>query len=287
MKTALLLLICSAIGLMQPAPVKKFRLNDALKKNLATATAVSLGGHQGECIELTISNLADHDTTIYIEAGRRLVSADTSEQDILIVKEQPLFVRAGQTITTRVYGFCCQASFHSPAQGGSFYAGELADTNLRKLAEFLNANPYSNSVMQNAVWVVSDNHAIASVHASDSIDKTKIRKLHNFLSALLGLPNDQNWYTLTYLIDTNRLFSGMADTLYADFEYEVWNPCGASLIINDEQGNVMKRLFVNKKHHPDKYLFSFKISVEGWPKGKYYVRLFANDQKKAERIFEI
>ena len=262
---------------------KKLGIEDAVKKGLFKAIVKGKGGHGGECINLNITSICSVDTTIYVEAGRRLNSEDSTVQDILIVKELPIFVKAGEEKNVNLYGFCCQATNHSPSKDEKFDLGHMADSNLVKLAKFLNKNPFEEGIMQNAVWVISNNHPLSSVGSSDASKRKELKKLHNLLAAIKHLPIDYSWYSLTFKTDTARLFSGIPDSLYGDIEYSVWNNSNVSLTFSDSIGHVVKRFFVNKPHNPDKYTYEIKTSILGYPRGKYFVRLIANDQMKLEK----
>lgn len=266
---------------------KKFNIEDAVKSGLFKAEVKGLGGHSGECISINVINNSPTDTIIYIEPGRRFISLDTNVQDILIVRELPLLVRAGEEKKVSLFGFCCQATNAGPDKDEKFTIGQMADSQLVKLAVFLNQNPYDEYTIQNAVWVVSDNHALASVHSSNISKRKELRKLHQFLAVLKNLPVEFSWYTLTYKTDTTRLFSGVADSLYGDFDYSLWKNCAASLTLNDSQGRVIKRFFVEKSHNPNTYNYEIKMSVASLPKGKYFVRLIADNQMKSEKVFEL
>jgi hypothetical protein len=283
----LAIIIFSSLSTDNKVTEKKLGIEDAVNKGLIRATVKGKGGHGGECISLNIINLASVDTTIYVEAGRRLNSVDSTIQDILVVKELPILVKAGEEKNVNLFGFCCQASNHSPSKDEKFELGHLADSNLVKLAMFLNKNKFEDGIMQNAIWVVSDNHPLSSVGSSDANKRKEMRKLHNLLASIKHLPVDFSWYSLTFKPDTARLFSGIPDSLYGDIEYSVWKNSSVSLTLSDSIGHVVKRFFANKPQNPDKYTYEIKTSVFGYPKGKYYVRLFANDQMKLEKIVEL
>lgn len=265
----------------------RLTLGNGIKSGMIKATVKGKGGHTGDCILMNIVNLSSLDTTIYIEAGRRLKSVDSTVQDILIVKEIPLLVRAGEEKEINIFGFCCQATNHSPSKNEAFEVGQMADHGLVKLAEFLSANPYDNGIMQNAVWVVSDNHPLASVGSSNANKRKELKKLHNILATIKNLPIDFSWYSLTYKTDTARLFSGIADSLYGDIDYSLWKNTTASLLVTDVRGHVVHRIFVDKVHNPNTYSYEIKMSVDGWPKGKYFLRLVADNQKKLEKEFDL
>lgn len=285
MKAIILLLLLALFAVKDDK--KKLFLNEALEKSMIKADVSGLGGYQGYCIELTATNTSSIDTTFFIEAGRRLDSEDSTVQDILLVKEIPLFVKAGETKTIPVYGFCCQATNSGPSKGEKYRIGDLKNEKLVAIAKFLNEYNYDLSTTQSAVWIVSNGHVLSSITAETPEKRKEIRPLQNFLAKLMGLSETFSWYTLSYKEDTTRLFSGNADSLFGDYEFELWNNCIVKLIINDDKNNVIRRLIVDKAYNPGKYSYELKMNVSEWPKGKYYVRLYSDNQRKVERVFEL
>lgn len=293
MKTILIVIIYTLIYLfctnqtVSNDEEKYIKIEDAIKKNFIKTEVIGKGGHEEECVMLKIKNISEYDTTFYIEPGRRIASEDSSVQDILIVKEKMLLLASGEEATIDAYGFCCQVHNASPVKGEKFYIGNMADESLVKLAEFLNKNDFPAGAMQGAVWVVSDNNPLSCINSYDSTDVLKIRELQKFVAKLKKIPLDYTWYSIQYKSDTTMLFSGVADTLYGEIEYELWNNCKANLIMYDERGSVLFRFFVDKHHNPDKYTYPVKFSVDGWRKGNYYIRLIADGQMKIEKKFKI
>lgn len=265
---------------------KMIGFKEALEKNFIKTDVISTGGHKGFCIDIKVKNTSPYDTTFYFEPGRRLVSVDSTTQDILIVKENLFFLASGMDTTIRGYGFCCQAHNSSPAQSELFKIGDLADEKMVKLAQHLNQNEYPDDAMQGAVWVLSDKKPLDCIIST--VENTeKVRKLQKFVATLAGLNINLAWYSITYKADTSMLFSGIADTLSGEVEYQLWNHCEASLVLYNDRGKVLYHFFKHKLMGPDKYVYPVKFSVFNWPKGKYYIRLFADGQMKKENVFEL
>lgn len=263
---------------------KPVTFKEAIENKIIQTDVKSSGGHQGFCIEVNVKNTSAYDTTFYFEPGRRLVSLDSTTQDILIVKENLFFLAAGRDTTIRGYGFCCQAHNSSPAQSEIFKIGDLADEKLVKLAQHVNQNDYPDDATQGAVWVLSDNKPLDCI--SSTVENTeKVRKLQKFVATLAGININLAWYSITYKPDTSMLFSGIPDTLSGEVEYQLWNHCEASLVLYNDRGKVLYHFFKHKLVGPDKYVYPVKFCVFNWPKGKYYIRLFADGQMKKENEF--
>ncbi|MFH2095366.1 MAG: hypothetical protein ABIJ16_06670 [Bacteroidota bacterium] len=264
---------------------KYITVQEALERNLLESEVFGKGGYRGYVISLAVTNLAGFDSVFCLEPGRRLKSDDSTTQDILIVKEQIFALKAGEKKIIDGFGFCCQAGNHSPGAGEKFTIGNMADKKLVDLAKHLNEHEYPIDAMQGAVWVISDGKPLSCIHDADTSKVEKVRELQKFVAKLAGINVNFAWYSIKFREDTTQLFSGVPDSLFGEIRYDLWKNCAASMVMYDSLGAVLQRFFVNKPHGPNQYLFPVKLDVYGWPKGKYYIRLFADGQMKEEKIF--
>lgn len=266
---------------------KSISIEKALNQGIVSAKFSGAGGYSGELIDLQLKSLISVDTLIKIEAGRRLTSDDTLLQDILIVKELELFLAANEVKKLKLFGFCCQASNGGPKLGSGFKVGFMEDSSFIYLARFLSKSNLPIGVMQSAVWVLSDNHSLSSIHNDNEKDKGKMKELFGLLAALKGLDYKYPWYTLKFKTDTNRVFSGKPNQMFAEIEYNLRNNSTVDLFIKDANGLLVKQLFMNRPHHRGEYSYRFNLDVANWPQGKYYLRLYADNQLKMEKMFEL
>ncbi len=125
--------------------INSFSIEDAAKKGLIKLSIKAKGGYTGEVIEMKIKNLTNRKLELNIEAGRILDSKKNVEQDILVTKKEDFFVIANQLKTLNVFGMCCQAHNAAPQNNSDYAVGKLADSNLIKLACYIDKNKqYSN-----------------------------------------------------------------------------------------------------------------------------------------------
>ena len=195
MKTSELILTgVASLLILQPLQAKRNRvtLESALKKNLVKTCLQSKGGHSGFCVNMNIKNTSPDSLEVLIEAGRKLNSIDPTEQDLLVVKEERVALNRGEDKTVTLKSYCCQMSNHSPKPGSSYDLRAVWDTNLVKVARYLNNSNYNSSEEQEAVWAISEGRSAASVTGKD--DSTTLQ-LRRFIASVKGevLP----WYTVS------------------------------------------------------------------------------------------
>ncbi|MFN8257606.1 MAG: hypothetical protein U0W24_18060 [Bacteroidales bacterium] len=270
-----------------PEKKKYISIEDAIKQKVVTAKISGKGGHTGECIEMEIKSLVDHDTLLRIEPGRHLVAQDTVLQDILIIKEIQVLIAAGEKKIMNIFGFCCEATNSSPGKGSKYSVGYMADSSFIKLAMFLSNSNLPLDVMQNAVWVLSNNHTINSISNENENDKPKMKELYKLIASMKGLEIKFPWYTLKYKMDTAVLFTNRPVKLLGEFEYVIADPSHVDLIIRDSQNNPVVVLFSNRPHNPDNYNYRFSLDVSKWPKGKYFAIMFIDNQLRIKREIDL
>lgn len=259
----------------------------AVEEGIVSAQLRGIGGHSGECIELKIESKIDDDTLIRIEPGRRLESEDSMLQDILIIKEIQLFLAAREKKTLNLFGFCCQASHGGPGKDDIFSIGHMADSTWIILAEFLGKSGLPTGVMQSAVWALSNNHSLSSIHNDNENEREKMKELYGLIAGLKGLEYTFPWYTLKYERDTTQVFSGRPNKFFAEIEYNISNHANVDLVIRDSLNRHVLNLFDNKPHNPRTYKYRFSLNVNTWPKGKYFLQLYVDNQMKMRKVFEL
>lgn len=241
-------------------------LNDYVTTNKLSVTVLSLGGHSENCVELTIKNKGLKAITSFLEPGRRLVSFDSAEQDIFIVKKKSFTVPPLAQVTIKGYGFCCQSSNHSPKKGSGFSVGYIAPEEWIALADTIDHNNFSSSAIQSAVWSLSDGHNIASIHGED---REQTLPLIRTVAAIrnITLP----WYSYTYVNDSTRLFSGEPAQIHGRFDYFLKNNAAVSIVVKNEKGRLMQHLEKGHIYGHGKQSFTVDFKVKHWPKGEYEI----------------
>ena len=262
----------------------KLQMQEAIDRKLIKTSVASLGGHQGFCIRLTVENLTKDSLLIVVEAGRRFNSVDDKQQDILVVKQEELYLKSRQVKTQKIKGYCCQLNNSSPEAGAKYTVNKLADSTLYLLANYLNGKNFETMVEQNAIWAISNNRPTATITGkNDSILCT----LRQIVATLKNEPIP--WYTLicsnyTYSNGVIGVFPG---TLHGELTYSADNFIYTTCNILNEKGVpviLVKQCWLPPGSNQN---YPLDLDVRGLEKGKYTVELKGNDQMLASRNFVI
>ncbi len=244
-------------------------IEEASKKGLIKFSIKGKGGFTGDVIEMKIKNLTNHKLDLKIEDGRILDSKKNNEQDLLVTRSEEFFVNANQLKTLNVFGMCCQAHNASPEYNSDFTFGKLADSNLIKLAYFIDTSKqYSNSTAQQAVWTLSDNNSLASICGGE---KDIVIKFRNFVSKLTGreIPS----YDITYLQEGRNNVNGRATKIDGVFDYTVPVSGKVTIGIYDKDGHLVQLLFKDFGHDKGKCKLYYTFRTKDLIPGIYYARM--------------
>jgi hypothetical protein len=227
----------------------------------------SAGGNSGYCVEMKVKNMTNHPIIVDVEPGRRLESsADSSRQDLLIVKNETVRIAAGQIFLGKIFAFCCQSKNGLPRKGGAYSVGAMASAGLVKLAQFISNNNFSNSAIQNSIWVLSDKHKLSGVYEGDQAENEELRR---FTAELTGVTVP--WYYISYKNIPGMVFSDKASTLSGRINYELKKNTSVTIIVKNSNGMLIRVLQEKKAQQTGKQTVPVTFPVAALSKGKYQI----------------
>jgi hypothetical protein len=259
---------------------KPISIEKAVKTGLIQLEIKGKGGHSGICLHLKLSNKQSDSLYVILEAGRKLNSQNDEEQDILVTHEQLFALKGKEKKEADVYGFCCQASHHSPGKDSSFSVGKMADSAMIKLARFCDKNKFPQDAVQNAVWCLSDNHDVAGIDQS-------VEKLRKYVCEVKKV--EMPWYQKDYAEpgSGSTAFSNRTDKISGSINYTIEASSLLSIQLKDRDNKLVQKFTGNKMMSKGNYDYWFELQVTNWPKGKYYIDIYAGEQLIMKKEFEI
>jgi hypothetical protein len=256
---------------------------EAAKKGLIKLVIKSKGGHTGSVIEMNVTNNTGTGLGLRLEAGRKLDSQKQDQQDILVTQAQEIFVSAKQQKNINVNGMCCQAHNASPAKGCMYGIGVMGDSNLVKIATFINKNElYNDHAAQQAVWVVSDNNSLGSITGSNA---DLVKQLRNYVSKVTGkvIPP----YEVRYGNGTSGDLLGKPTRIDGIFSYNQPMNGHATFEIYNSAGKRVQIIIENECHERGDYKIYYTFRTRYLPEGVYYARLKLDGMLQKEEKIEL
>lgn len=175
-----LLLKCTYAHVKSPI----ISIADAFTQNKIKLEIKSKGEYKGYSVNLISKNISKEPIILHLEYGRRLTCIDSVMQDLLVVKEQLITLMPNETKSNDAFAFCCESQKLPPKKDIQFLIGKMAPPEWIKLAEVINKNNFPLEVTQHAIWVLSNNHELASVHDENM---EAIKELRQILADIKGI----------------------------------------------------------------------------------------------------
>lgn len=249
-----------------------------------SAKITGLGGHLGECVEISLANLSPDTSFVRLEPGRLLTSSDTLAQDILITREGLLALAPGEKRNIRVYGFCAEASMASPDSAGTFALGSMADSTIVVLAEFLDekGNGYPEGAIQHAVWCLTDCHDVMGIYGDDTEDLAELRGLVASLQKI-KYPG----YSSAFPMEEVQPVQDYSVTISGEVEIFIPGDCLVDIYICDREGKIWETFEEKVPYKSGTFRYSFQISAINWPRGSYILQVRADGKVLYKKEFEI
>ena len=264
-------------------PTSSYTLQQALDQGLVKAEYKALGNSSRECVDVSILNLTNRNLKIKIDPGLQLHTHDPEQQDILITREEEVFVDAGTSKTAPLYGFCSQAINATPSEGPAFASADYGDEALRELAAYLNQHPTEPSIEQHAVWSISEGHPLAAIlNAQDDNDNA----LREFCAEIREV--ETPWYDIEYGDVLDAPFADEPLKLEGKMEYKVDHRGTASLVCLDPDGELLVSFFEGRQRIPGPtYTQTFEFSATNMKRGDYRFQLLLNDEVEVEEVITL
>jgi len=114
------------------------------------------GVHYGKCMAIILKSKIDSLVILRLDCGTQLIPVDSTVQTMIVTQKALFPLYPNEAYATRFYAMCGQLHDAAPIIETTFSIGELADTGLVKLANYLGDNYIQNMPGQHAMWAYTD-----------------------------------------------------------------------------------------------------------------------------------
>jgi hypothetical protein len=146
---------------------------------------------------------------------------------------------------------------------------------------------YPKHVSQHAIWVLSNDHQINSVTNENEADFEKMQKLYKYLAKIKGIKYEFPWYTVTYKVDTARVFTNIPEKVIGKITYSLPHNSEVDIVVRSIDNQQVAVLASDMIQNPSTYDYRFTLDVSRFKKGKYILLVVANNQQILKKEFEI
>lgn len=251
----------------------KVNLDVAIKGGLVNTDFSGNGSYSGQCLKMNLTNKSSKNITITVPAGTMFKPSDDGAQNILVPEDQMFVLKPGETKLNLVRGFCCEASDKAPSENMKFTLSSRMDAKMKQLYEAVKGKHYPNGALQEAIWCVSDGHAVSNVYA----DGRDLRPLKQALYKITG--QKETWYNTpqNHTVDDDGNISHETTSVNGLVKFSAQKTCKVHNEIWD--GTKLKLKNPNEFNVPKGNVeYDFEIKVKGWEKGTYFVKVFEDEK---------
>lgn len=242
---------------------------DAIKAKTISATLLSNGKHNGNSVDLKITNLTSQTIELIIPAGTKYSTDVEDEQTLIQLEDKFIAFQPKQTYTGKVAAFCTEASDRCPTTASAMKITKNTNPKFTELSEYIKGKAIDKSTFQDAVWAISDDYSVSNISAEDQVSKDFRKKVADitgqknpwFNSPQNVTVDDQgNFNRETLLIAGQLEFMCNKGTMV---HQDIYKANGEAVLISDK---TMQARYGN-------VTYRFQMQVKGWEKGEYYIKL--------------
>ena len=164
-------------------------IHDLIKSGSIKCSVITNGGYNTESITLKISNNGKGQRVL-IPFGTRFKSALDEDQDLIVPQDVLVELPRNGQKEVILDAYCVQQNNLSPKPGQVFDIAFEEDEALLKVLGFMKGKEYSSSLIQEAVWAVTDDSNVAGI----SMQNEREKELREFICEATGRKNV--WYDL-------------------------------------------------------------------------------------------
>lgn len=162
------------------------------------------GVHYGKCMAISLKSKIDSAVLLRLDCGTQLIPFITSVQTMIVTQKAVFPLYPNEPYATRFYAMCGQLHDDAPDIETTFRIGELADTRLVKLANYLEDNYIQNVIGQHAMWALTDEADFEELkkYGADNISIAKTKEILKNLDLETKLTSD---LVVAKVDDTNEI----------------------------------------------------------------------------------
>jgi len=248
-------------------------LLQAIKTKQVSMNAVkNIESYHGKGLDLHLKNNTSKTISISIDPAMIFKPADSGYQDLVIINDEVVVLKAGEEQTIAAQSFCAKSYARAPAYHLQYNFWKQGDTLMVKLLRYIVANKVNTSLAQDAVWVLTNGHALENIYLPGN--DTESFKLAAFMTVLLHKPKPV-FFTYHELIETPEAipYNPRPLKMLANFEYISTSDQVLTLGVYNEDGSTAELVFEDKRFERGGHRFRVEFEAADVPAGNYYIRL--------------
>jgi hypothetical protein len=276
------LCLCSIASYSDTISVKQAMEMKIIKVSLTkTNPSQSPGNYSysytGNCINMSIENLTDKNVKVWLEAGRFMMPDDTTEQRMIVTKEQMIALNKKQKKEIPVYAMCSEMHDDAPDSAAVFEMGTKAEGDLLALARVISKNNWQDMGAQSAIWAITDGNDYSDIYSDNKIEMTSLRDIVKKAKGITTpvLPQGDSIFSINTESE-NTYLKYLKGEVSGAFEFTIKSDLTLSMILYNDKGDEVRKSLMNYTFKTGINKLTYTYTYFGVPLGNYYVKLLDN-----------
>ena len=260
-------------------------INEAVQKNIVSATFESNGIHRGQSIVLTVENISNQNIQIDVPNGTYLDHEEEGYQDHIIVENYNIAVKPAEKKKIQILALCAQPSNACPSEGSKFTMKPYDNKKVLDLCKLIMETKEFEYTGQNALWEMLNNGDPNNIEGENVEHVNQLRTYVAKSLSKAALPYVQGDY------DKPLQGSGYNLSLWVEGNYYLKNITGGQNVeygIFDQEGNPISEIKkdVTKENFWKKHNVEFRFDVAGLNiEKKYFLQIKVDGVIRKEWLY--
>lgn len=147
------------------------------------------GMHFGQCMGIMLTNRTDSTLVLTLDCGMQLLPLDSTFQTMIVTKALAIEIPPHYQWAQVFDAMCGQIHDGPPAIYSPYIIGELADSNVVKIANYLNIHDIQTVSGQHAIWAYTDKITVDEIrpYGMDSLSLLNTIDILNHVGVITKL----------------------------------------------------------------------------------------------------
>lgn len=261
-------------------------LADAIAQHKVQATVLPFGDKgYSEGLRVNVKNISGKSLKVKMPKGTIFIPDDDGEQTLITQEDEIFALNSNQEKLIKKQGYCTELHDHGSGKESTFKLSFSQNEKLLNVIAFMDSLKVKDEdLVQNAIWCVTDRQPIAYIYGEDT---TASRLIQKRVGALMGQPVP--WYnTRSNIVRTpQREFIVEPKEIAGELSFRATERVELQGMVKDSTGKVIATNPRKMTCPPGNVTFEYRLTVQGWEKGKYSVVYLNNGVEVINQPFEL
>jgi len=221
-------------------------------------------------LQIDLVNNSSESKTIKIPAGQLIHPQESQYQSFVITNDELIVLEPGESKNFRLSAMCIERYDKAPSKNIEYMPGNMADSNLMLMVNYIKKHQCYNYEAQTAVWAMVGDYQLGDIVGFDT---TLTRNLVELVALAKGLEVPEMPAPDDYARNYYAPESVYKATMKGRFEFDLYDEKEIIIAMCDKDNIVVRELYKNLQCKPGKHKQEYKFDATQYRDEFYFIRL--------------